>query len=680
MKIRNVILISILDIVITIALSIPLTSFADDLFTVRPTPIYQAVQNSSLKDALTQVSQRSGIVFKINTEIGNDIVHQALSAVDWTSAVKSLLSDYNYTIVTESKTVKTVIITGRADNGISPTHVVALIEPSEYNAPIIIAPKMGSLPKQYQNFPGGAVMAVSIPVKEIMALGKGKTAKFDSPLGQFNVAHDNTVQEADGSKTWVGHLADEGQGYRMLVSEGPAGIMGHITTPEGTFNLESVNGQMFMIDTSKLDHVGFAGDTLHSTMDADKITANAALTLTQLKTALDKASGILNAANSAATKAKAASIALTIAFQSATSAYNAAAVKNNSAIATVNAAVVKYKSVRTVANLNAYSAAVAAYRIASANYLKLYRTYLQSSANLKNALALANTKNTLAVTALTNYNLALKAYNDASLAAVSPPAIVILPKVAPSASVNPVLDIMVLYTVKQQTAAFAQQRLAYLVTASNQSYIDSGIKLTLRLVYAEPTTYTDTDANSTALNNLYADEGVFSGTAAKRVQYGADLVFLFRPLNAATQISCGTTYLEMAYGEAPNKWLGYGTISDGSSKDAMTGYYCAINTFTHEIGHSLGLVHDREYSNASGSFNYSYAWGIQGSFGTIMSYKQPVVMYFSTPTLTNKCANGPCGYTETDMTRSSDQVKSVNLTSSGIIDFMPTMVASPVIK
>jgi hypothetical protein len=299
---------------------------------------------------------------------------------------------------------------------------------------------------------------------------------------------------------------------------------------------------------------------------------------------------------------------------------------------------------------------------------------------LKNALALANTKNTLAVTALTNYNLALKAYNDASLAAVSPPAIVILPKVAPSASVNPVLYIMVLYTVKQQTAAFAQQRLAYLVTASNQSYIDSGIKLTLRLVYAEPTTYTDTDANSTALNNLYADEGVFSGTAAKRVQYGADLVFLFRPLNAATQISCGTTYLEMAYGEAPNKWLGYGTISDGSSKDAMTGYYCAINTFTHEIGHSLGLVHDREYSNASGSFNYSYAWGIQGSFGTIMSYKQPVVMYFSTPTLTNKCANGPCGYTETDMTRSSDQVKSVNLTSSGIIDFMPTMVASPVIK
>jgi hypothetical protein len=168
------------------------------------------------------------------------------------------------------------------------------------------------------------------------------------------------------------------------------------------------------------------------------------------------------------------------------------------------------------------------------------------------------------------------------------------------------------------------------------------------------------------------------------VQYGADLVFLFRPLNAATQVSCGTTYLEMANGQAPNMWLGYGTISDGTSKDAMTGYYCAINTFTHEIGHSLGLVHDREYSNDSGAFSYSYAWGIEGSFGTIMSYKQPVVMYFSTPALTNKCANGPCGYaetkTETENSRSSDQVKSVNLTSSSVINFMPKMVATPVIK
>ena len=87
--------------------------------------------------------------------------------------------------------------------------------------------------------------------------------------------------------------------------------------------------------------------------------------------------------------------------------------------------------------------------------------------------------------------------------------------------------------------------------------------------------------NGIALDNLANDSGVFAGTAAKRVQYGADLVFLFRPLNAITQTTCGTTYLEMADGQAANKGLGYGIISDGHSQDAMANSYCAISTFTH---------------------------------------------------------------------------------------------------
>ena len=54
---------------ITAALSSPVTSCADKLFTVPRSAVYQAVQNKSLKDTLTQVSQRSGIVFKIDTEL-----------------------------------------------------------------------------------------------------------------------------------------------------------------------------------------------------------------------------------------------------------------------------------------------------------------------------------------------------------------------------------------------------------------------------------------------------------------------------------------------------------------------------------------------------------------------------------------------------------------------------------
>ncbi len=672
---------------IAFVLASPVVSIADALFKVSPSPVYQAIKSILLKDTLAQVSQRSGIVFKINTAIGNDDVHQSLAADSWSSAVKSLLSDYNYTLITEGAVVKTVIITGRAGSGSDPSHIVSSIEPAEYNAPVIIAPKIVSLPKQYNNFPLGSVMAVNLPVKEIMALGNGKTAKFDSPLGQFNVTQDNAVQEADGSKTWVGHLADEGQGYRILVSEGPAGVMGHVTTPEGTFNLESVNGQVFMVDTSKLNHVGYAGDTASTSMDAWQSNANAALTITQLKSALDVAKNKLDNANSMINYYNSLLSTYKTASDAAAAKLAPLTVTYNAALATYNSAIAKYNLSRTAANLAAVNSSNRALSAISAIYKPAYNLFIAYKSAYNSIKPSLVVKQAEAALALNNYNLALNAYNDASLAVVAPPVIVV-PTNMVAKTGNTVVDVMVEYTTTQWTATYAQQRLAYLVTASNQSYIDSGIKLSLRLVYAEPTSYTNTDANSVALDNLAAGRGVFSGVAAKRVQYGADLVYLFRPLNAITQKTCGTTYVEMAAGQAANKWLGYGTISDGSSKDDMTNYYCAINTFTHEIGHSLGLVHDREYSSFTGAYAYSYAWGVAGNFGTIMSYKMPVIMYFSTPVLAAKNSSGtpqtcngqPCGYPESDAARSSDQVKTVNLTAGIIAGFMPTMTANPLIK
>jgi hypothetical protein len=311
----------------------------------------------------------------------------------------------------------------------------------------------------------------------------------------------------------------------------------------------------------------------------------------------------------------------------------------------------------------------------------------KAATTAKTALINANAK---AVTALSNYNLALTAYNTGSLAVVAPPPPIVAPTVQ---NANTVVDIMVEYTAHATsatqtgysvgyTAAFAKQRIAYLVTASNQAYIDSGVKLAIRLVYAEPTEYTDTNSSYTALGDLMLGKGVFSGVAAKRAQYGADLVYLFRPLNAITQTVCGLAYLEMANGSAPIKEIGFGTISDGISQDTRPAAYCKINSFTHEIGHSMGLVHDRESAGTTkGAYPYSYAWGVTGTYGTIMSYKGPAtLMYFSTPVLSTQCFSGPCGYVETDTARSSDQVKSLNSVVKQIAAFYPTMIATPVIK
>lgn len=688
-------------------------SASTDLFAVAPSTVYQSIQKQSLSTALAQVAQRTGIVFKITTDIGSDVVSKTLSAADWTTAIKSLLVNYNYTIVTDRGVIKTVIVTGHAGNGSDPVQVTSSVEPTDYNAPIILSQKMGDLPSKYNGFPSGSVLPISFPVKELMSLGKGEKALLDTPLGQFNVAHDSTAQELGGSQTWVGHLSDEGLGYRMMISQGPAGIMGHISTPEGTFNVETTNGSMYLVDTSKLDHVGFEGDTVEpadvtATLNQMPLTAGANIavkaTVTEvasLKASMDstKAVSLLDASAvlTAQTAQTAAQTAQTVALANST---KLRATATTIALSTTKLLMSWYYAPgrpysMLMDYINACRAGVAADITAKAASVVLVKaTTTLTAAN--SVLSAAKGKAALSLTA---YNTALAAYNTAVATVVVPPAVVVAPT---AQNVNTIVDIMVLYTAHATnmndpnmvgksagyTADYAKQRIAYLVTASNQSYIDSGVKLAIRLVYAEPVDYTDTNYENTALVDMTLGRGVFSGVAAKRTQVGADLVYLFRPLNAVTHGMCGLAFMQLANGGVPMKELGFGVVSDGYSQDGRQGAFCRVNTFTHEVGHGMGLVHDREYSTTyKGAFPYSYAWGVvnafnqSAAFGTIMSYKGPaMIMLFSSPALSTQCAGGPCGFAETDLARSSDQVKSLNLSVGTIAGLYPTVTTTPVIK
>ena len=75
--------------------------------------MFHAIQGESLAGTLAQVAQRSGITFKINTNLGKDVVTQSIAADNWNIAVKSLLVNYNFITIQESDTIKTVIISGR---------------------------------------------------------------------------------------------------------------------------------------------------------------------------------------------------------------------------------------------------------------------------------------------------------------------------------------------------------------------------------------------------------------------------------------------------------------------------------------------------------------------------------------------------------------------------------------
>ncbi|MGD0958460.1 MAG: reprolysin-like metallopeptidase [Methylomonas sp.] len=661
--------------IVTALISTPLTAAvhpANDKIKVPPTPIYQAIHGQLLQETLANVAQRSGIGFKINTDLGNDVVSQSIAADNWSSAVKALLVNYNYTLIQDGDTLKTVIVTGRKNGaGQTDAPVIGLNTSVNAEGVIVVERKLQTLPDKYKAYPAGAVTPVKLPVSAMLNIKDKSTVALNLPMGQFNVTHDTTVNEANGTQTWVGHLADEGEGYRMYMSQSAAGpIMGWITTPDGNYDIQSnANGNnVYIVNNNMLQHAGFEGDTVAM----DLIEASSSVSsISQLQAAVTEAQTALNTANAQVT---ADQTALSSA-QSQLSAAQANLAAANSQSTQANAAFMQdltaYFSSPSMAAFqvliaaeNAMKAATAAVSADQNATLAANSAYAAANANLAAATAAA-------ATALANYNQAQSALTAAEAAqtpTVTPVATVGASNPNPGTT-TPVVDLMVVYTTAAYTQAYALQRIQLLVTASNQAYVDSDINMTLRLVHTQATSYVESNSNSQALSDLANGAGAFAGISQTRAQYGADVVFLFRPLYAKTAGSCGTTLLGFAGGQAGNPAIGYGTIGDGNSVDEP-GYYCGSNSFTHEIGHSLGLVHDRPNANSPGVFPYAYAWGVNGAFGTIMSYDQPMLMYFSTPLLATQCAGQPCGYAQNNPTQSSDQTSSVNYTAPIVANFM----------
>jgi Metallo-peptidase family M12B Reprolysin-like len=227
------------------------------------------------------------------------------------------------------------------------------------------------------------------------------------------------------------------------------------------------------------------------------------------------------------------------------------------------------------------------------------------------------------------------------------------------------IDIMVVYTNALLTrfgnVAMVNARINNLIAQANDSYLRSEVAITLRLVRAESTTYTNSNDNGIALNDITTGAGAFSTIGATRNAYAADLVVLLRPFDYAMQTDCGYGHVGGFGQTALLSQYGYSVVGEGSDLGG-SGYLCRDETFTHELGHNMGLMHDRgrvllenNQTIYYGATSYGFGYVVPATnptVGDIMAYANSIVSCFSSPAVyrqgpTVGLSGGTCNVTPT---------------------------------
>jgi len=223
------------------------------------------------------------------------------------------------------------------------------------------------------------------------------------------------------------------------------------------------------------------------------------------------------------------------------------------------------------------------------------------------------------------------------------------------------LDVMVVYTPAARLAAggtTAMMALADLVLAeTNIAFSNSGVIPRVRLVHTEEVNYTESGSYSTDLNRLKdTADGFMDDIHTLRDTHGADMVSLFVEGGSL----CGLAFT------MTNPFLNTFELFAFSvvRRDCAEGNI----TFPHEIGHNMGLKHDRTDSPQDGVFSYSHGYvDILNSFRTIMGVFAscrpspcPKALHFSNPAVS--FGENPTGVNFLDA-NSADAARSLNNTA-----------------
>jgi peptidyl-Asp metalloendopeptidase len=147
------------------------------------------------------------------------------------------------------------------------------------------------------------------------------------------------------------------------------------------------------------------------------------------------------------------------------------------------------------------------------------------------------------------------------------------------------IDVMVLYTpataARQDMQVLVQEAMAQLQDAVGQGPGDN-FGVTVRLVHSQEVDYTEGDDLGVDLDRLSGRQpGYFDFVPALRDQYKADIVHM---IVEGKGDACGIGWMdEPGYSDSPDYAF---SVSD---RRCAAGNY----SFAHEIGHNLGMNHDR---------------------------------------------------------------------------------------
>ena len=168
------------------------------------------------------------------------------------------------------------------------------------------------------------------------------------------------------------------------------------------------------------------------------------------------------------------------------------------------------------------------------------------------------------------------------------------------------IDVLVLYTATAAAEAGGEASMRAeverLFGETNRAFRNSGVSARVG-GWARAVSYVESLDVGTDLDRLQGSvDGYLDEVHSMRSDLGADLVHLLVAFTPTTStdgaITCGIAYTSL------NSTVGFG----------VTLYYggCSGYTFTHELGHNLGLKHDRYVQftySTSGSAHVPYAYG-----------------------------------------------------------------------